>query len=176
MKCSFCYADNLPSHSICSECGESVAPLRICSGGHLLPPDSSECSVCPFLWPEVEPFDGEPILRGVLWTESARLCGRDGEPIPLLELRDRGEPVGLLLEGRRKMTLVGPDQTSASVRFLIRPDGLQYCLSPELRRSSGSNPEVAYEDVSESGLVHVGSAQVRVARFDVPKWVENKGR
>lgn len=178
MRCSECYEVNPAWQEHCSRCGRPVLPLRFCPGGHLLPPRTLDCPVCPQSWPDPGPFRGPAILRGVLYVDGGRLRREDeAETVPLLELRDGPSPLALRVEGSDLVTLLARVPEAASVQVLVRPEGVLACLGPEYRGPRGRSE---FQTVSSGGALRVGPILVRMIFFEVPEWVpaelEPKGR
>ena len=80
MKCSGCYADNPSWQTVCSSCGQPTLAIQLCPGGRVLPPGAAKCLDCPAQWPEVDDFDGEPLLRGLLRAETGADSVRGRNP------------------------------------------------------------------------------------------------
>lgn len=170
MRCSSCYAENPAYLKRCPACGEPTRALEFCENGHLLAPDGGECAACVLKWPEVPPFQGAPVLRGVLWMEDGQLrSASGGGTLPVLALIDMLEPVGLVAVPGKPVTVVAADAHDAAIMILTRPQGISYCLSPRAQ-SGARNPSVAYRAASPSERIEIGGAVLRVELFRVPSW------
>ncbi len=157
MKCSACYADNDAWVSVCLMCGEAVVPVELCLNGHILPPGSRECPLCPSMWPEAAPFSGPPVLRGVLLVERGTLDGA-----LFLEVRDRDEPLSFTQPEPGRLTPVEADSKVATVRILLRPEGVSTCVKP-------GKGKLAYEPLKPEQSVSFGGVHLKHIPFEVPK-------
>jgi len=161
MKCSACYADNAAWTTVCVMCGQPVVPLEVCALGHLLPPGSRECAVCPSTWPEPAPFSGPALLRGVLVVEKGHLVEpRGGDAVPYLEVRDAEFPITLALTAPDTVERFEGDATGGDVRILMRPEGIQVCRK-------GGKGGMVYEALDKDD-VKIEGVRFRLIRFDVP--------
>jgi hypothetical protein len=165
MKCSACYAENALWAQVCVLCGQPVVPIELCPNGHILPPGSRECAICPSTWPEAPAFSGPALLRGVLLVERGHLVdGRGGSNLPYLELRDSALPLTFAQNGPDRVERVASDGSAGDVRLLVRPEGIQIC-----RKGGGPKGKMAYEVVSPAEKVAVGGVLLRPIYFEVPK-------
>jgi hypothetical protein len=171
MKCSQCYGENPPWATVCVACGQAVRRLELCPAGHLLPPGEQECAVCPDLWPEVAPFVGAPLLRGLLWLESGRLFsdGDPGQSRPYVEVRDQDLPLALAIQAGGTIRIADADDPAVVCRILMRPEGVQVCSRQGTRPRSG--PPV-YDKLKPDGTFQLAGATFRYLQVQPPAWAE----
>jgi len=162
MKCSSCYADNDAWVTVCIMCGDPVVPVELCDNGHILPPGARECPLCPSMWPDVSTFSGPGVLRGILLVERGRLENEAGAPAEFLEIRDHEQPLSFVQAEPGRLSPTTLDDGAATVRILMRPDGVSTCVKP-------GKGKLAYEKLPPGGTRAVGGVQFRSILFDVPK-------
>lgn len=170
MKCSGCYHENPAWQKICTFCGQATASLQLCPSGHLLMPKQTDCAVCPSLWPDSSPFEGPPILRGVLWVDHGRLRSADGsQQMPFVELRDSEQPMSFLVTGAGLAQLSVDSDAEIALKVEVRPGGTRYCLGPDHLAQTGQG--LAYQNLGGEERFRVGPVTFRVLFFPVPSWV-----
>ena len=163
MKCSACYADNAAWTQICVMCGQPVVAVELCVNGHILPPGSRECPICPSMWPEAPAFSGPPLLRGVLVLESGRIVERrTGAEQSFIEIRDGATPVTLAEAGDGAVDVQRSDEAAGDVRLLFRPDGIRIC-----RKAA----KMQYVVLSPGETLQLGGVRLRPIGFEVPSAV-----
>jgi hypothetical protein len=136
----------------------------------MVDPDSGKCVVCPTSWPGISGFEGPPVLRGVLWLDQGEFrIKREGRTISLVELRDQKLPVSLIVGSGNSIDVDLEDPPDASLKILVRPDGIKCCLSAQLKVAQhGATPE--YLGMAGSDRLWVGDVSVRITLFEVPAW------
>lgn len=168
MKCSSCYADNAAWAAVCVMCGEPVVPVELCANGHILPPGSRDCPICPSMWPDAPPFAGPPILRGILWVERGRL--KEGEParvLPYLEVRDLDLPLTLDQPAPDELRLAPVESKSGVARILMRPQGVSVC-----RKAGARGGKLAWESLAAGETLTLGGVKLCLVPFEVPRRLE----
>jgi hypothetical protein len=164
VKCGSCYAGNAAWAAVCVMCGEPVVPVELCANGHILPPGSRDCPVCPSMWPDVAPFVGPPLLRGVLWVERGRLKeGESGRALPYLEVRDLETPLTFDQAAPDELRLAPAEAKSGVARILMRPDGVSVC-----EKAGGRSGKPAYVPVVAGEILTLGGVRIRFVPFEVP--------
>lgn len=171
MKCSNCYGENPTWSTVCSSCGQPVLRLEICSQGHLLPPGVQQCPICPSQWPDISPFAGPPLLRGLLWIETGRLTATSdpGNELAYLEMRDQESPLALSLRSSGAASLVEDDNRDVVCRILMRPEGVQVCNKYHQKEHSGP---LEFKPLQPGEILELGRTSFRLMPVRPPVWVE----
>ncbi|MFN0151286.1 MAG: hypothetical protein ACKVU1_11345 [bacterium] len=171
MKCLHCYAENPAWQTLCSACGEPVTPVEICGAGHILPPGVRECPLCPTLWPQVAPFSGPPILRGILWVESGELhVAGDFARHEYFELRDMELPYSLTSRSPLVADVASADLQDAAIKLLVRPGEISLCGKPAAGRSGPAAPR--YEPLRDGATVELERVRMRLVPIAAPAWTQ----
>jgi len=173
MKCSSCYAENAPWATLCSTCGNPTLALELCPNGHLLAPGQRDCAVCPSAWPEVPPFQGPPVLRGLLWVERGDLVGSanegSGERLYFCELRDREASIALGIDARGRARLLADDDPETVARLVVRPSGFSLCR----RGGRATRPgPLAYEPLHPGSSFDLENVRLRLVTWEIPAFPE----
>jgi hypothetical protein len=164
MKCSSCYADNALWAQVCVLCGQPIVPIEVCANGHILPPGSRECPICPSTWPAAASFSGPALLRGVLLVETGLVVdSASGALLHHLEIRDADLPLTLAAAAPDRVERVASEGTAGDIRLLMRPEGLQVC-----RKGGGRKGKMAWEPLGPAETISLGAVRLRPIPFDVP--------